>query len=94
MREERCKALRIVTLLGDELTKNLDCIRGGYELASLRDEDTGKGYCPAGGKDHLELNTGIACQIPRLSKFLSMRREAAAPPPCPLLRINPDACGK
>ncbi len=24
-----------------------DCICGCYELASLRDEDTGKGYCPA-----------------------------------------------
>src|SRR6267154_1382475 len=27
-----------------------DCICGCYELASLRDEDTGKGYCPACGK--------------------------------------------
>src|SRR6266436_1114503 len=27
-----------------------DCICGCYELASLRDEDTGKGYCPACAK--------------------------------------------
>ena len=27
-----------------------DCVCGCYELASLRDEDTGKGYCPACGK--------------------------------------------
>lgn len=41
-----------------------DCICGCYELASLRDEDTGKGYCPACGKDHLELNTGIGLPNP------------------------------
>lgn len=35
-----------------------DCICGCYELASLRDEDTGKGYCPACAKDHLEWNAG------------------------------------
>jgi hypothetical protein len=36
-----------------------DCICGCYELASLRDEDTGKGYCPRCGKEHLELNAGV-----------------------------------
>ena len=41
-----------------------DCICGCYELASLRDEDTGKGYCPACGKDHLESNTGIGLPNP------------------------------
>jgi len=41
-----------------------DCICGCYELASLRDEDTGKGYCPACGKDHLERNTGIGLPNP------------------------------
>ena len=25
-----------------------DCVCGCYELANQRDEDTGKGYCPAG----------------------------------------------
>jgi len=39
-----------------------DCICGCYELASLRDEDTGKGYCPACGKDHLE-RTGPFARI-------------------------------
>ena len=89
MREERCKALRIVTLVGDELTRNLDCIRGGYELASLRDEDTGKGYCPACGKDHLELNTGIGLPNPAPVKVsanapgsgLSASMPAPADPP-------------
>jgi len=41
-----------------------DCICSCYELASLRDEDTGKGYCPVCGKDHLELNTGIGLPNP------------------------------
>jgi hypothetical protein len=41
-----------------------DCICGCYELASLRDEDTGKGYCPACGKDHAERNTGIGLSNP------------------------------
>jgi len=41
-----------------------DCICGCYELASLRDEDTGKGYCPACAKDHLELNSGAGIPQP------------------------------
>jgi hypothetical protein len=41
-----------------------DCICGCYELASLRDEDTGKGYCPACGKDHLEMNAGVGLPNP------------------------------
>ncbi len=46
-----------------------DCICGCYELASLRDEDTGKGYCPACAKDHLELNTGIGLPNPAPAKI-------------------------
>lgn len=41
-----------------------DCICGCYELASLRDEETGKGYCPRCGKEHLEMNRGIG--LPQL----------------------------
>lgn len=41
-----------------------DCICGCYELASLRDEDTGKGYCPACGKEHLEMNAGVGLANP------------------------------
>src|SRR5215469_15818113 len=33
-----------------------DCVCGCYELASQRDEDTGKGYCPACAKNHLDWN--------------------------------------
>jgi len=41
-----------------------DCICGCYELASLRDEDTGKGYCPACAKDHVDLNSGASIPQP------------------------------
>jgi len=41
-----------------------DCVCGCYELASLRDEDTGKGYCPACGKAHLDWNTGAGIPQP------------------------------
>ena len=41
-----------------------DCVCGCYELASLRDEDTGKGYCPACGKDHLDWNLGVGRILP------------------------------
>jgi hypothetical protein len=45
-----------------------DCVCGCYELASLRDEDTGKGYCPACGKDHLDWNAGVGIPQPAPAK--------------------------
>jgi len=41
-----------------------DCICGCYELASLRDDETGKGYCPACAKEHADLNTGAGVPQP------------------------------
>lgn len=41
-----------------------DCICGCYELASQRDEETGKGYCPACAKEHLDRNAGIGIPQP------------------------------
>jgi hypothetical protein len=41
-----------------------DCVCGCYELASLRDDETGKGYCPACAKDHLALNSGVGIAQP------------------------------
>ena len=62
-----------------------DCICGCYELASLRDEDTGKGYCPACGKDHVELNTGVGIPQPAPAKVsansASNGKSAAMPIP-------------
>jgi hypothetical protein len=46
-----------------------DCIHGCYELASLRDEETGKGFCPACGKDHQEMNKGLGIASPPPSKL-------------------------
>lgn len=46
-----------------------DCIHGCYELASLRDEETGRGYCPACGKDHLEMNKGLGIPQPAPSRL-------------------------
>jgi hypothetical protein len=48
-----------------------DCVCGCYELASLRDEDTGKGYCPACAKDHLDRNIGIGIAQPSPGKVLA-----------------------
>jgi hypothetical protein len=45
-----------------------DCICGCYELASLRDEDSGKSYCPACGKEHVELNSGAGLAQPAPAK--------------------------
>ena len=46
-----------------------DCVCGCYDLASLRDEDTGKGYCPACGKDHLDWNAGVGIPQPAPAKI-------------------------
>jgi hypothetical protein len=45
-----------------------DCVCGCYELASLRDEDTGKGFCPRCGKEHYDLNRGVGIPQPAPSK--------------------------
>ena len=41
-----------------------DCICGCYDLVSLRDEETGKSYCPRCAKEHLELNKGLGLPQP------------------------------
>ncbi len=62
-----------------------DCICGCYELASLRDEDTGKGYCPACGKDHVDLNAGVGIPLPAPAKVSAnspgSHKSAAMPSP-------------
>ncbi len=57
-------AMALIPIKTASETGYCDCICGCYELASLRDEDTGKGYCPACGKDHLELNAGAGIPQP------------------------------
>jgi hypothetical protein len=57
-----------------------DCICGCYDLASLRDEETGKGYCPRCAKEHLELNKGLGLASPPPSKAPESPRPATIPP--------------
>src|SRR5437016_11850201 len=57
-------AMALIPIKTASETGYCDCICGCYELASLRDEDTGKGYCPACAKDHLELNAGAGIPQP------------------------------
>ena len=42
-----------------------DCIHGCYELASMRDEETGRGYCYRCAEEHLERNREVIKRIPR-----------------------------
>lgn len=42
-----------------------DCIHGCYELAALRDEETGKGYCQRCAEEHIEENREIVKKIPK-----------------------------
>jgi hypothetical protein len=42
-----------------------DCICGCYELCVLRDEETGKVFCPRCANEHSERNREIARKIPQ-----------------------------
>ena len=42
-----------------------DCLCGCYELASLRDDETGRGYCYRCGEEHLEMNRKLVTQLPK-----------------------------
>ena len=55
-----------------------DCVCGCYELASQRDEDNGKGYCPACAKAHLEWNAGIGIAQPAPTKICASTAEQTA----------------
>ncbi|MFQ5778567.1 MAG: hypothetical protein ACE5IP_11240 [Terriglobia bacterium] len=41
-----------------------DCLHGCYELAALRDEETGKGFCRRCAEEHLEMNRQLQAKIP------------------------------
>jgi hypothetical protein len=57
-------AMALVPIKTASETGYCDCICGCYELASLRDEDTSKSYCPACAKNHLDLNAGAGIPQP------------------------------
>jgi len=60
-----------------------DCICGCYNLVSLRDEDTGKSYCPRCAKEHLELNKGVGLAQPAPSRTATSDAPAVASPRIP-----------
>lgn len=80
--------MALVPIKTASTTGYCDCIHGCYELASLRDEETGKGYCPRCAKEHLEMNRGVGlAQVPP-SKMpdsegppLDLKTPAPADPP-------------
>jgi hypothetical protein len=57
--------MALVPIKTASTTGYCDCIHGCYELASQRDDETGKGYCPHCAKEHLEMNRGVG--IPQLA---------------------------
>jgi len=56
--------MALIPIKTASITGYCDCICGCYELASQRDDENGKGYCPRCAKEHLETNRGIG--IPQL----------------------------
>jgi hypothetical protein len=60
--------MALVAIKTASITGYCDCIHGCYELASLRDEDTGKAFCPRCAKEHLEMNEGIGLPQPAPNK--------------------------
>lgn len=60
-----------------------DCVCGCYELASQRDEDTGKGYCPVCAKEHLERNAGVGIPQPAPAKIAESADTNAQVKPLP-----------
>jgi len=56
--------MALVPIKTASITGYCDCVCACYELASLRDEETGKGFCPRCAKEHLELNKGVGIARP------------------------------
>lgn len=57
--------MALVPIKTASTTGYCDCIHGCYELASQRDDETGKCYCLYCAKEHLEMNCGVG--IPQLA---------------------------
>lgn len=83
--------MALVAIKTASATGYCDCICGCYELASLRDEDTGKGYCPRCGNEHLELNQGVGLPQPAPAKLSA---NTAPPPASPLVPSPADPPGR
>jgi hypothetical protein len=75
--------MALVPIKTASTTGYCDCVHGCYELASLRDEDTGKGYCPRCSKEHLEMNRGIGLAQPAPSKITASDSQPTVHPLIP-----------
>jgi hypothetical protein len=84
-------AMALVPIKTASETGYCDCLCGCYELAGLRDEDTGKGYCPACGKDHLDLNAGAGIPQPAPAKVSA---NSASDPKCAAMPLPADPPGR
>ena len=83
--------MALVAIKTASATGYCDCICGCYELASLRDEDTGKGYCLCCGNEHLKLNQGVGLPQPAPAKLSA---STATPPASPLVPSPADPPGR
>jgi hypothetical protein len=81
--QKRTNTMALVPIKTASTTGYCDCIHGCYELASLRDEDTGKSFCPRCAKEHLEMNAGIGLPQPAPSKVSANTGSPAATPQIP-----------
>ena len=84
--------MALVPIKTASTTGYCDCLHGCYELASLRDEDTGKAFRPRCAKEHLEMNVGIGLPHGALQGVRNLRRafrDATLPPSAD----PPAACG-
>jgi len=75
--------MALVPLKTASETGYCDCICGCYELASLRDEDSGKGYCASCAKEHLERNAGVGIPQPAPAKVEPHAASPSAVKPLP-----------
>ncbi|MGH7838999.1 MAG: hypothetical protein ACREQC_14400 [Candidatus Binataceae bacterium] len=51
--------MALVPVKTSTTTGYCDCICDCYTLASLRDEDSGRGYCALCAREHLDMNRGL-----------------------------------
>ena len=75
--------MALVAIKTASTTGYCDCIHGCYEFASLRDEDTGKAFCPRCAKEHLEMNAGIGLPHPAPSRISANSGSPSATPHIP-----------
>ena len=71
--------MALVPIKTASTTGYCDCICDCYELASLRDDETGRGYCPRCAKEHFEMNRGLGLPQPAPVKAAEPSAPSHAP---------------